>query len=483
MPRVRSIAALLATVAAAACSGDDRPRGTNNGSATNNGPGSMPADAGASGNVVGQPCGAQCAAPAFSREPFCLGTPEDQYCSALCDISAQCGEGFECVDGGPEGVRYCQRAATPPPRPGDERLGQACQSNADCGGTDGAFTFAEPFCEPSALVCSRYCLDDCPSGFVCSNQTPAPSQPETNTVCLPSRAGPPSDPRPADGVGLDAIQTAEMRLAWVYSAPGEVTYDVYFGPTNTPPLVASGLTENRATVTVEPGTAYFWRVVVSNGDEGPLWSFVTSDTFLTVPCRDAPTVRIGGRDYGTADVGGRCWTTENVVVGTRASGTVYDDGELEYFCTNDAARCGYYTWRELNGYTGTAGGTAQICPAGWHVPTRNDWLALQRAYEGNVDGLVNGRLGFGLERDDRFQPRDSGQTCNLPGANPPRQVDCTQASLQETRGNAVGWYWSGSRSTNTQQGSVEIYFENREFRFDYDDTPIEFGLSVRCVRD
>ena len=89
----------------------------------------------------------------------------------------------------------------------------------------------------------------------------------------------PSNPDPADGeidVALDAD------LSWICSDPDgdPLTYDVYFGDTTPPPLVASGQSET----TYDPGildhsTMYYWKIIAEDtyGEttEGPIWSFTT----------------------------------------------------------------------------------------------------------------------------------------------------------------------------------------------------------------
>jgi len=93
------------------------------------------------------------------------------------------------------------------------------------------------------------------------------------TTSLPAPAG----PSPADGA---ADQPSSLTLGWnAISDPcgGAVTYDVYAGTANPPPLVASGLTSNTHFLTGLPDDTIFWKVRV-NGTcdrhvESPPWSF------------------------------------------------------------------------------------------------------------------------------------------------------------------------------------------------------------------
>jgi len=90
---------------------------------------------------------------------------------------------------------------------------------------------------------------------------------------------PPADQYPGDeatDIGVD------MDMVWYSSDPDgdAITYDVYFGDTDTPPLVSSDQSAN----TYDPGTmnyctTYYWKIVVWDehgaSTAGPVWSFTT----------------------------------------------------------------------------------------------------------------------------------------------------------------------------------------------------------------
>jgi len=89
----------------------------------------------------------------------------------------------------------------------------------------------------------------------------------------------PQNPNPEDGsVDVDA----QVNLSWTCSDPdgNPMTYDIYFGTTSTPPLVA----DNLADPLYNPGvlienTTYYWKVKANDiygaSTEGPLWMFTT----------------------------------------------------------------------------------------------------------------------------------------------------------------------------------------------------------------
>lgn len=98
---------------------------------------------------------------------------------------------------------------------------------------------------------------------------------------------PPSGPVPASATPDVDV---DFDLSWTCDDPnpGDVlTYDLYLGTTNPPPLVASGLTD----AGYDPGTmdldvTYFWRVVAwddhDSSTTGPLWTFGTDDNCPSV---------------------------------------------------------------------------------------------------------------------------------------------------------------------------------------------------------
>lgn len=136
-------------------------------------------------------------------------------------------------------------------------------------------------------------------------------------------------------------------------------------------------------------------------------------TFFQVsknPCPGAPFVTdTDGNIYPTVQIGDQCWMAKNLNVGRYVASTVSDadhsnlsnNGIIEKYCYgNDIANCalygGLYDWDEAMGYSNTEGAQG-ICPAGWHIPTENDWKTLNSFYiYGNAGAhlKVGGSSGF-----------------------------------------------------------------------------------------
>ncbi len=87
---------------------------------------------------------------------------------------------------------------------------------------------------------------------------------------------------PADG-GFISVTGTTVELTWESTdAENDAqAWDVYFGTASTPPLVASGVSTQSYTATVEPGGDYYWRVITKDAKgvitRSPTWSFSVVD--------------------------------------------------------------------------------------------------------------------------------------------------------------------------------------------------------------
>jgi len=118
----------------------------------------------------------------------------------------------------------------------------------------------------------------------------------------------PSNPNPPDG----SIDVSIYKiLSWTGGDPNQgdkVTYDVYFGKSSPPPLVAEYVTQSA----YDPGemdlnTTYFWQIVAEDSQSesvtGPIWKFTTEEEH-----NDPPTSpNIDGPKSGQVRVE-LCWT-------------------------------------------------------------------------------------------------------------------------------------------------------------------------------
>lgn len=118
-----------------------------------------------------------------------------------------------------------------------------------------------------------------------------------------------------------------------------------------------------------------------------------------ISCGDYLTDSRDGQFYATTQIGTQCWMAENLNIGNMISGTVNqsDNGTIEKYCYNDiTSNCdtygGLYLWHEAMQYV-TSAGTQGICPAGWHIPTDAEWMAMEETL-GMCSGSGTGCSGF-----------------------------------------------------------------------------------------
>lgn len=211
-----------------------------------------------------------------------------------------------------------------------------------------------------------------------------------------------------------------------------------------------------------------------------------------ISCPGIPTVEYEGQVYNTIQILSQCWLKENLNAGTMIDTleNMQDNGVIERYCyKNQPDSCakygGLYQWNEMMQYT-TLEGAQGICPPGWHIPTDDEWKVLE--------GAVDSQFGIGdPEWDIYYGSRGydvasnlkttSGWTYNgngmdlfgfsaLPGAA--RNEDGMITYI-----GTLGYYWSSTdyeypwsrRLRDIHSGTSRIKYN------------LDFGLSVRCLRD
>jgi len=111
------------------------------------------------------------------------------------------------------------------------------------------------------------------------------------------------------------------------------------------------------------------------------------------PCPGTPTVTdYDGHTYNTVRIGKQCWMKENLRTKHYANGTEISFSDLDtsttigyYSWPNHniglVEKYGYlYNWKALMGNSSSSNanpsGVQGICPAGWHVPSKAEWIQL-----------------------------------------------------------------------------------------------------------
>jgi len=176
----------------------------------------------------------------------------------------------------------------------------------------------------------------------------------------------PSNPNPPDN---SVDQLTSIDLSWTCSDPDgdPLTYNVHFGTTSPPPLVNSGQHQ----VIYEPGflqtnTTYYWKIVADDGEfhtSGTIWHFLTeSESNPYTDPRD-------GQIYSTVQIGDQTWMADNLNFNAGEGSGYYDGDSVNY--------------ADIYGRIYTASVACSSCPAGWHLPSYDEWVILANELGGN----------------------------------------------------------------------------------------------------
>jgi uncharacterized protein (TIGR02145 family) len=308
----------------------------------------------------------------------------------------------------------------------------------------------------------------------------------------------PAEPSPPDGA---INQSTSTTVHWSCSDPNgdPLSYDVYFGETDPPPMGVSGISDTTYDPgTLNNGTTYFWKIVVSDGTdttEGNIWSFTTQAGFT---CGDL-LADIDGNSYNTVLIDTLCMMKENLRTTTYANGTpipnVTDNTAWGNLTTPGYA---WYdndiSWKDIYGamYNWYATVDANgLCPAGWHVPDAFEWTALTNyiggtgAPHGNelkscrqVNSPLGGNCNTSLhprweEHSTQYGTDDYGFS-GLPGGY---RYDNGQFNAIDH----LGQWWVTTQYFTAEANASYLYYSTGSIvNWHY---LKQHGFSVRCLRD
>jgi uncharacterized protein (TIGR02145 family) len=206
-------------------------------------------------------------------------------------------------------------------------------------------------------------------------------------------------------------------------------------------------------------------------------------------CGDTLTDTRDSKTYATVQIGSQCWMRQNINVGTLTAGVNAQGTDcpsasaIEKYCYDDSeANCttygGLYQWNQAMCGSTTVGATG-ICPTGWHIPTHDEYTALERAV------CTSGSCATDFPYDI--------STTSLRGTN-------EGTTLKTVNSSSFSALMSGYRSTDGTFAYVDVTTvpwsslqssSNAWYRkLDTDATGVyrltaskAFGFSVRCVKD
>jgi uncharacterized protein (TIGR02145 family)/prepilin-type N-terminal cleavage/methylation domain-containing protein len=216
--------------------------------------------------------------------------------------------------------------------------------------------------------------------------------------------------------------------------------------------------------------------------------------YTTFTC--GSNVSYSGVTYNTVLIGNQCWFKQNLNVGTLTAGTnnqgssctsiqKYCYSNLEANCTSDG---GLYQWNQA--MCGSTAPRAQgICPAGWHIPSHNDWTTLERAINGSTafpyDTTTTGWLGTTEGASLKEAGTDHWNTGNT-GTNTSNFTALGAGYRRNTSDGAFDDRLASTRLWSSLESGGSAWrrsLEDAEPRVTRSANSKEFGFSVRCLKD
>ncbi|MBN2275412.1 MAG: hypothetical protein JXK95_13845 [Bacteroidales bacterium] len=186
-----------------------------------------------------------------------------------------------------------------------------------------------------------------------------------------------------------------------------------------------------------------------------------------------------GQEYRTVLVGNRWWMAKNLNYGTwiNTPGEQTDNDVVEKYCyNNEGGYCkgngGLYQWDEMMNYD--PDNKKGICPDGWHIPTEDDWKALE--YAAGMPASDLDKTGWDRgSHEGEFLKQDggSGFEAQLGG-----YISYEKRSLAM---NEYGFLWASDQHNDYETWIHCFYAESNTIGHNFNIK--QEALSVRCVSD
>ncbi len=295
-----------------------------------------------------------------------------------------------------------------------------------------------------------------------------------------------------DSLYCSDLTTTSMKLGVIYNPNMlETRVSIEYGLSNSYGNTSSEVTQvpssnnDNDTISVilaglTPLTQYYIRVKAINEIGTVYGKDTVIRTVLTGITGSAAD--IDGNNYNTIGIGYQTWMTENLKT------TRYNDGTEINLSNSDslwqAFNGGSYCWYDTNiNYKNTYGAlynwqavnTGKLCPAGWHVPTEEDFADL-------VDYLKGANQAGGLLKASgtaywNSPNTDATDRYGFNGRGGGKRDDDGNFDFIKIEGN---WWSSSNYSTLTSAYFYLMYNYPNAFQ-NYINK--KYGLSVRCIKN
>jgi len=237
-----------------------------------------------------------------------------------------------------------------------------------------------------------------------------------------------------------------------------------------------------------PGTIYFVKAFATNNSGT---SFGNEISFTTGMSSDYQSVKdIDGNIYYTVKIGDQTWLSENLRSTRFNDGTAIPNVIYEW---NAITTPGYCWYNHNSGFKTTYGalynfytvdiesnGRKNVCPSGWHVPSKEEYSALINYLGGEaVAGIKLKEKGetYWAKNSPTTGDNSSGFSA-LPGGLRYNQLNSSYQQFYYIGQNA--FWWSSTGMPNAY--SMETGF-NQSYAYINAIHDKKTGLAVRCIKD
>jgi uncharacterized protein (TIGR02145 family) len=242
-----------------------------------------------------------------------------------------------------------------------------------------------------------------------------------------------------------------------------------------------------------PNTTYYIRAYATNSAQT---SYGNTLSFTTQPI---PIVIVDGHEYSTISIGNQVWMTENLQT------THYQNGDpiITGLTNNDWSNTtsgAYSIYDDDDAYIDSYGllynwyavtDSRNICPAGWHVPSNNDWAILAAYLIANGFGFEGNGIDIGkaMAATSGWDPSTiTGTVGNNQPDNNISGFSAVPAGFRNTDGSydyagSYGFWWSTSESSDGSLYALHSFLNYTSDILGNTDFNKQKGLSVRCLRD
>jgi uncharacterized protein (TIGR02145 family) len=240
---------------------------------------------------------------------------------------------------------------------------------------------------------------------------------------------------------------------------------------------------------LQNGITYDFRIAAVNENGTGVFSNILNRT----PNLDNCGVEINdidGNSYKTILIGNQCWFKENLKTSKfRNGGIIPNVVNNSDWVSNKSGAWSYYNNNEANNaihgklYNGYTLLGDSLCPSGWHVPNRMEWLKLD-SYLG-----INGGDKLKLTGTTYWQNPNTGT--NESGFSAAGSGLRSRDGPQFYNFKSWTWFWSKTESVkylgNPYARSISnwayVLWHSHGFFSENTDAFKNYGLSVRCLRD